>query len=134
MSSFAQRSCFKCSPSLIRLSTNCSAAPRSAFSSPAQSSFSSVSTCSIVKTSGYLDKVLTLISLSNPNLSAIAVRCFKYSPANSSLYFKQKLSSEKSSNVIYRSTLPRSIYSFSRLRIVLSKKFNAFGILIFTSR
>ena len=56
------------------LSTNCSAAPRIAFSSPSHRDFSSMPCSSIVNTSGYFESVLTRISLSSPNFSAILFR------------------------------------------------------------
>ena len=84
-SSFAIRSSRRCSPSVIRVCTNISQAPLKALCSSFHSSSSSISCSSITNTSGYFDRVDTLISQSRSKSLAICFRYPRYSAASSLL-------------------------------------------------
>jgi len=105
--SFARISFFRFSPSVILVSTNCVKAPSSAFFSPFQSSSSSSTCSSIVRTSGNLASADTLMSFSSPNSSSICLKYFIYSAAINGLYFTELCACDRSSYVIKISTFPR---------------------------
>lgn len=116
------------------VSTNCVKAPSSAFFSPFQSSSSSSTCSSIVRTSGNLGKCRYADVIFQPEFFFhLCLKYFIYSAAINGLYFTELCACDRSS---YNKDI-----NFPAVRIRLQKcpgwmfqKLSFFGILMFTSR